>query len=111
MPVWFSFIANNQESVESARSKNKKWQARSSTIKPARVSILIKEVQSDEFPEGWTVQYFQRSEKRRIDRFWFSPKTKKRFRSKVGVKLFLAALITAGGNEDKAFQAIKQHIR
>jgi len=110
MPVLFSFSnsTNNKTSVEAARSKNRKWLER----KPAKgVSTFEKEIPSDEFPEGWTVQYHRRSDRNRVDRYWFSPRTKKRFRSKVGVAMFIKKCEEVGGDEERALSAIKSHLR
>jgi len=112
MPVLFSFEINNDSSLETARKKNKGWQ---SSILGPKVekgqATFEREVASTDFPAGWTVQFFRRSCKTRSDRYWFSPKTKKRFRSKVGVNLFLETLTKVGGDEDKAFERIKSNVR
>jgi len=110
MPIWFFFSnsTNNKSSVEAARSKNRKWQER----KPAKgVSTFEKEIPSDKFPEGWTVQYHRRSDRNRVDRYWFSPRTKKRFRLKVGVTMFIKKCKEVGEDEEQAFSAIKSHLR
>jgi len=112
MPVLFSFELNSKSSLETARKKNKRWQSSSLGQKVAKkTGVIEREVPSDEFPAGWVVQYIRRSDRNRVDRYWFSPKTRKRFRSKVGVNLFLATLPTVGDDEDKAFIAIKPNIR
>ena len=58
-----------------------------------------------EFGKGWIVRGFQRQSgayEGHIDKYWYSPKSKKRFRSKAEIKRFLPLLKKYKGDEEKA---------
>jgi hypothetical protein len=55
--------------------------------------------------EGWILHEIPRSHSRLIDSYWYSPQTKKKFRSKVGVEKFIEILNEVGkDNEDIAIK-------
>lgn len=60
-----------------------------------------------EFGKGWIVRGFQRQSgayEGHIDKYWYSPKLKKRFRSKAEIKRFLPLLKKYKGDEEKAYK-------
>jgi len=107
MPVWFSF---NHEDRKSQNGQKE--------IVERETGKSLKDIKSNEFfpsaefPDGWTVQYVKRlNNLNRVDRYWYSPKLKKKFRSKVSVRVFLDFLGEVGGDEAKAFLLAKKHMR
>ena len=63
-----------------------------------------------DWPEGWIKRVFERqsgSSKGHLDRYWYSPQKQKKLRSLVEVRKFLRGLTEYGGDEDKAFLAVK----
>ena len=63
-----------------------------------------------EFGKGWTVRGFQRQSgayEGHVDKYWYSPKTKKRFRSKAEIQRFLPVLKKCKGDEEKAYKNFK----
>jgi hypothetical protein len=69
-------------------------------------SVLIESIPAPE-PElvglGFTRLCFKRHGGNHIDRYWFTPKTEKRLRSRTEVVRFLRCLEKAKGDEDKAY--------
>lgn len=58
---------------------------------------------------GWTRKAFRRSATPlHIDRYWYTPETQKKLRSRVEVSKFLAYLEDTGGDEDEAFILFKK---
>ena len=67
-----------------------------------------------EFGEGWTVKGIQRMSGKyqgHVDNYWFTPKKKKKLRSRTEVKRFLEALSAVDGDEDKAFAILRKRGR
>jgi hypothetical protein len=65
------------------------------------------------WPDGWLKRIFQRASgatKGSTDRYWYSPKKNKKFRSMVEIKRFMAALEEYGGDEDAAWKHLKQNM-
>ena len=63
-----------------------------------------------EFGKGWIVRGFQRQSgayEGHVDKYWYSPKSKKRFRSKAEIKRFLPVLKKCKGDEEKAYKIFK----
>ncbi len=64
------------------------------------------ELFADDLPSGWILHIHDRSmtqDRKHIDRYWFSPKTGKRLRSKPELNRFFAHLKSANGDEDIAW--------
>ena len=62
------------------------------------------------WPDGWTKKLFERptgKTKGTKDRYWYSPKTQKKFRSMIEVNRFMDALKQANGDEDRAWKIFK----
>ena len=62
------------------------------------------------WPTGWTKKIFERNtgaSKGHTDKYWYSPKTQKKFRSMVEVQRFLTFLGQCDGNEDVAWKTFK----
>lgn len=62
------------------------------------------------WPDGWTKKLFERPSgktKGSRDRYWYSPVTKRKFRSMVEVNSFMAALLQSKGDEDAAWKIFK----
>jgi hypothetical protein len=62
------------------------------------------------WPDGWTKKIFERPSgktKGTRDGYWYSPVTKKKFRSMVEVNRFMAALLQSKGDEDAAWKIFK----
>lgn len=62
------------------------------------------------WPAGWTKRIFERpsgATKGSHDRYWYTPITKRKLRSMVEVKRFIAALGKSEGNEDEAWKLFK----
>lgn len=71
---------------------------------------LVFEGADENLPSGWTKQVFQRNggaTKNRLDTYWFSPRMKKRFRSRTEVKKFLNCLRISDGDEVAAYASFK----
>jgi len=63
-----------------------------------------------EFGKGWIVRGFQRQSgayEGHVDKYWYSPNLKKRFRSKAEIKRFLPLLKKCHGDEEKAYKMFK----
>jgi hypothetical protein len=63
------------------------------------------------WPDGWTKKVFERPSgktKGTRDRYWYSPVTKRKFRSMVEVNSFMAALLQSKGDEDAAWNIFKK---
>jgi len=60
-----------------------------------------------EFGKGWIIVGNQRKVGPHIDKYWYSPVTQKKFRSKAEVRRFLVALKKCKGDEDKAYANMK----
>ena len=43
-----------------------------------------------------------------IDNYWYTPKTKKKLRSRTECKRFIETLKAVGGDEDKAYAMMKE---
>ena len=65
----------------------------------------------EDMPPGWVLHIHKRkysnNKKEHIDRYWYTPKTGKRLRSKPEVKRFLDHYQTSNGDEDIAWQLFK----
>mmetsp|Transcript_26919 Transcript_26919/g.48952 ORF Transcript_26919/g.48952 Transcript_26919/m.48952 type:complete len:147 (-) Transcript_26919:154-594(-) len=62
------------------------------------------------WPKGWIKTLVKRQGGATVghmDRYWYSPKTKKKFRSMTEIKRFFAALAQAGDDEDEAWSIFK----
>lgn len=62
------------------------------------------------WPNGWVKKRMERAtgvSKGKLDPYWYSPVTAKKFRSMAEVKRFLAFLGEAGGDEDAAWMLFK----
>ena len=62
------------------------------------------------WPEGWIKRKFERKgglSKGGLDRYWYSPQTKKKFRSMVEIKKFMFSLTQTNGDEEKAWLLFK----
>mmetsp|Transcript_15324 Transcript_15324/g.19431 ORF Transcript_15324/g.19431 Transcript_15324/m.19431 type:complete len:356 (+) Transcript_15324:101-1168(+) len=89
------------------------------SIPPAVKKILAKAKESKNFteemfpedlPSGWILHIHDRSRTSRtkhLDRYWFTPKTGKRLRSRPELDRFLDHLKTAKGDEDVAWAMFK----
>lgn len=63
-----------------------------------------------EFGKGWIIRGFQRQSgayEGHVDKYWYSPNLKKRFRSKAEIKRFLPVLKKCKGDEEKAYKMFK----
>ena len=63
-----------------------------------------------EFGKGWIVRGYQRQSgayEGHVDKYWYSPNSKKRFRSKAEIKRFLPVLKKCKGDEEKAYKMFK----
>jgi hypothetical protein len=63
------------------------------------------------WPDGWTKKIFERPSgktKGSHDRYWYTPVTKRKFRSMVEVNRFMAALLQSKGDEDAAWAIFKK---
>lgn len=63
-----------------------------------------------EMPQGWIVHLHKRQTtgpKEHIDRYWFSPNTGKKLRSRVEIERFLSHLKDTGGDEEQAYNLLK----
>ena len=62
------------------------------------------------WPPGWIRKKFERlsgATKGSTDRYWYSPKTNKKFRSMTEIKRFLPILNSKNGDEDAAWKEFK----
>mmetsp|Transcript_18652 Transcript_18652/g.21552 ORF Transcript_18652/g.21552 Transcript_18652/m.21552 type:complete len:180 (-) Transcript_18652:253-792(-) len=64
------------------------------------------EKKAEDMPEGWILHIHKRP-KGHIDRYWFTPKTCKRLRSRPEVKRFLECLKKCNDDEDRAWDLFK----
>ena len=65
---------------------------------------------ASEFGKGWIIRGFQRQSgayEGHVDKYWYSPNLKKRFRSKAEIKRFLPVLKKCKGDEEKAYKMFK----
>lgn len=77
-------------------------------------SRLLKSFFEEKFPEdmppGWVLHIHKRklgnNKREHFDRYWYTPKTGKRLRSKISVKRFLDHYQTSNGDEDIAWQLL-----
>jgi len=96
--------------VNSNELTNEKANRRQS--EPASLKKMVENIPAPE-PElaglGWIRQGFARfNDQGHIDRYWTTPVTQKRLRSRVEVSKFLAYLERTEGDEDKAFHLLRQ---
>mmetsp|Transcript_18653 Transcript_18653/g.21553 ORF Transcript_18653/g.21553 Transcript_18653/m.21553 type:complete len:226 (-) Transcript_18653:33-710(-) len=63
------------------------------------------EKKAEDMPEGWILHIHKRP--KHIDRYWFTPKTCKRLRSRPEVKRFLECLKKCNDDEDRAWDLFK----
>jgi len=62
------------------------------------------------WPDGWIKKLYERNtgkSKGTKDRYWFSPKTNKKFRSMTEIRRFIPILLECNGNEDAAWLRFK----
>lgn len=74
-------------------------------------SKVISSIQAPDLPLGWVLEVRARNSGRtkgHRDRYWYSPVTQKKFRSKVEINIFLEFLAVKS-DEDVAFTFFKQH--
>eukprot|EP00559_Dactyliosolen_fragilissimus_P007023 CAMPEP_0184858128 /NCGR_PEP_ID=MMETSP0580-20130426/3243_1 /TAXON_ID=1118495 /ORGANISM="Dactyliosolen fragilissimus" /LENGTH=175 /DNA_ID=CAMNT_0027354097 /DNA_START=192 /DNA_END=720 /DNA_ORIENTATION=- len=58
---------------------------------------------ASDLPDGWTVEYVKRKNgknKDKFDKYWYSPKSKCRFRSMTSLAPFIQGVKKAGGDEE-----------
>jgi len=62
-------------------------------------------------PDGWVVRRIPRSNGGRGDQYWYSPREKHKFRSKINVQRFLEMLKETNGDESAAMLLMKKRYR
>eukprot|EP00978_Attheya_sp_CCMP212_P009958 scaffold23834_cov55-Attheya_sp.AAC.2 len=121
LPRAFSFKLDDDASKQKAIEKTKEAKAKAKTKTAAKHSNGRKAAVEDwsgtpdepvegGWPKGWIKTLVKRqggATAGSMDRYWYSPKTKKKFRSMAEIKRFFAALAQAGDDEDEAWRIFK----
>jgi len=105
-----------EEEMRKSEEKSSLTKPEPKRVKVKRKSIpdmITKEgiYPAPDLPDGWTVEYIKRKNglnKDKFDKYWYSPKTKCRFRSKTGLAPFIEGVKEAGGDEIMVYNRLKK---
>ena len=72
---------------------------------------IVSKKQDPLYPKGWMIELVERRAGDtigRMDKYWYSPITKRKFRSRLEIRRFLDMLSHSQGDEDLAYKYLKQ---
>lgn len=107
-------LSTNAKKAKKARKKEKesKSQRKSQSGRPSQLTESIPAPEPELAGLGWIRESYRRAgdsdTTKHRDKYWYTPKLKKKLRSTVEVRRFLECLERVGGDEDAAFKLIKK---